>query len=419
MTYDGSRMNQELLFEAGKVAFRKGWKDPELVTASGLEELPPSGPPVLLIATAEEITAGCARTVASLTGAGRQVSIVTDGPLPGEIASWLSDDVVDYPGKSEQQLDEGTDTVPEKAEEIPGAQIFEESAPEPPHPGLALADDASWMEPTAPDLPDPYCEFGHPAEVRNLRDSPGALNFWKRFIAERGLHVSVQPTEAAGSTTWVGRWSLFDQQTDGCLVLSFQAGSLLLGDRWQGHVAVASTIGHAPTSGSGLDLPNSEQQRQFANQVTAFCEISDATALMSRGIGGARWGNINDLRLGPDAGFGYIDDASLPRRYLELTPADTVLLIGPQGPIEAPLPAGLAAVRLVYLVPITADAAKTADVLAHSIGAITRTHRLLWNPSADLDGRRNPDRAATLQAFLDSVGFVSYGGAAQILWESH
>lgn len=141
--------------------------------------------------------------------------------------------------------------------------------------------------------------------------------------------------------------------------------------------------------------------------------------MTSRVIGGARWGNINDLRLGEDAAFGYIDAASLPRRYLELTPADTVLLIGPQGPIEAPLPAGLAAVRLVYLVPITADAAKTADVLAHSIGAITRTHRLLWNPSADLDGRRNPDRAATLQAFLDSVGFVSYGGAAQILWESH
>lgn len=140
--------------------------------------------------------------------------------------------------------------------------------------------------------------------------------------------------------------------------------------------------------------------------------------MTSRVIGGARWGNINDLRLGEDAAFGYIDAANLPRRYLELTPADTVLLIGPQGPVDAPLPAGLSAVNLVYFVPITADTAKSADVLSHSIDAIKRTHRLLWNPSADLDGRRNPDRAAPLQAFLDSVGFVSYGGAAQVLWDS-
>ena len=114
MTDDASPLNQELLFEAGKVAFRRGWNDPELVTASDLDELPPSGPPVLLIATAEEITAGCARTVASLTGAGRQLSVVTDSPLPPEIASWLSDEIVDYPDKSQRKPDDDMDTATQR-----------------------------------------------------------------------------------------------------------------------------------------------------------------------------------------------------------------------------------------------------------------------------------------------------------------
>lgn len=140
--------------------------------------------------------------------------------------------------------------------------------------------------------------------------------------------------------------------------------------------------------------------------------------MLSRTIGGAHWGNIQDLRGTQESAFGSVDSQSLPMRYLHLTPADTVLLVGPQGPVEAPLPGGLSAVTLTYLVPITADAEKSADVLAHSIDAITQTHRLLWNPSSDLDGRRNPDQAAPLQVFLDSVGFVSYGGAAQILWDA-
>ena len=420
MTDDSPRMSlEQLLFEAGKLAFRKGWDDPELVTASHLNELPPSGPPVLLIATAEEITADSARTVASLTGAGRQVSVVTDGPLPPEIASWLSDDIVAYPNESEVEPDEGTDNIPERAQKIAGAQAHEgATGPEPHDSGVVLPDDTSWMEPTSPEVPDPYCEFVDPHESHEWQESPGALAFWNRFVTDRGLNVTVQPAEAGVPTIWGGRWSLFDQQTDGCLWLQFSPLALQVGGEWQQRVAVSSIIGHAPAIGSGLDRPASEQQRQFANQVTAFCEISEAAAMMSRGFGGARWGTINDLRLGEDAAFGNIGATSLPRRYIELTPADTVLLIGPQGAVEVPLPDGLAAVRLVYLVPITVDAAKSADVLAHSIDAITRTHRLLWNPSADLDGRRNPERAAPLQAFLESVGFVSYGGAAQILWEA-
>lgn len=420
MTDDSPRMSQELLFEAGKVAFRKGWDDPELVTAPDLDELPPSGPPVLLIAAAEEITADSARTVASLIGAGRQVSVVTDGPLPPEIASWLSDDIIDYPGKPEQESEESTTgAIPAKAETIRDAQTYgEATGPEAPDPGVALPDDASWMEPASPDVPDPYCEFVDPHESREWQDSPGALKFWKRFIADRGVKVSLQPAEAGVPTIWVGRWSLFDQQTDGCLILQFAPVALLAGGKWQRRVTVNSIIGHAPALGSGLDRPNSEQQRQFANQVTAFCEINEALAMFWRIWGTARSGDFRDLQLRQDAAFGGPDASSLPTRHLELTPADTVLLIGPHGPVEAPLPSGLAAVRLTYLVPITADAEKTADVLAHSIDAITRTHRLLWDPSSDLEGRRNPDQAASLQAFLESVGFVSYGGAAEILWES-
>ncbi len=138
--------------------------------------------------------------------------------------------------------------------------------------------------------------------------------------------------------------------------------------------------------------------------------------MWSRTLGGARFGNIQDMRSGQDSAFGDVGPDGYPTRFLTLTAADSVLLIGPQGPLESPLPAGLVEVRLTYLIPMRADAETTADVIAHSVDAIARTHRLLWNPRSDLDGRRNPDQAASLEAFLNEIGFVSYGGVAQILW---
>lgn len=68
------------------------------------------------------------------------------------------------------------------------------------------------------------------------RETPSStLNFWNRFVAERGVNVTLQPSQTGVPTTWVGRWSLFDQETDGCLVLYFRTGGLLVGERWQGY----------------------------------------------------------------------------------------------------------------------------------------------------------------------------------------
>lgn len=448
MADPAAAMTPQLVFEAGKVAYLRGWDNPDLVGASQLYGLGPSGPPVILVAAASEITDEAARTVASLAGVGREVCVVTDGALPEGISSWLSDDLVAYPHEpSSDAVPGATPDEPDEPAEVPANHSRESAAAsEPPSAGVQLPDDGSWLLsgtpdtetrqvdteveappaavqlpddsllPQEPDWPDPYCEFGDPAEPARLVDSPIGHKFWERFVADRGVNVTLQPAQPGTPDTWAGRWSLFDQQTDGCLILYFQAGSLLVGGQWQGHIVIESVIGHAPAHGSGLDRPHSEQQRQFANQVTAFCEISEATAMMSRGFGGARWGNINDLRQGEDAAFGYIDAPSLPKRYLALLPADTALLIGPQDPVEVPLPAGLAEVRLTYLVPITADAESTADVIAHSVDAITRTHKLLWRPRSDLDGRRDPEQAAPLEAFLNEIEFASYGGAVQILW---
>ncbi len=420
MNDEAPAMSPQLVFEAGKVSFQKGWDSPDLVSPSHVDGLQPVGPPVILIASANQITAATARAVASLTGAGREVSVVTDGPLQPEVASWLGDDVVVYPHRSVHDITEESpiDDLDQEREDPKPVTVGDDAAAPAVDTDLHLPDDGSWLLPKPPDFPDPYCVFSDPARLRDLQESPEALHFWNRFVAERGVNVTLQPPQSGVPTTWVGRWSLFDQQTDGCLVLYFRTGSLLIGEGWHGYVSVGSVIGHAPVRGSGLDQPRSKQQRQFANQVTAFCEISEATAMISRTIGGARWGNIPDLRGTQESAFGDVDMQSLPIRYLDLTSADTVLLVGPQGPVEAPLPGGLSAVTLTYLVPIAADTEVNAGVLAHCIDAITRTHRLLWNPSTDLDGRRNPEQAASLQAFLDSVGFVSYGGAAQILWET-
>lgn len=412
-------MSPQLVFEAGKVSFQKGWDSPDLISPSHVDELQPVGPPVILIASADQITAETARAVASLTGAGREASVVTDGPLQPEVASWLGDDMVVYPHASVRNITEETpsDDLDQEREDPEPVTDGDAAAATTMDAEVHLPDDG-WLLPKPPDFPDPYCVLSDPARLRDLQESPVSLHFWNRFVAERGVNVTLQPPQSGVPTTWVGRWSLFEQQTDGCLVLYFRTGSLLVGGGWRGYVSVSSIIGHAPVRGSGLDQPHSEQQRQFANQVTAFCEISEAEAMVSRTMGGARWGNIQDLRGTQESAFGDVRRQSLPMRYLDLTHADTVLLVGPQGPVEAPLPGGLSAVTLTYLAPITDDAEKSAGVLAHSIDAITRTHRLLWNRSSDLDGRRNPEQAAPLQVFLDSVGLVSYGGAAEILWDT-
>lgn len=383
----------QLAFEAGKVAFGRGWATPDLVAPADLDAAGPSGPPLMVLAPSGQITVEVARTVASLAGVGREVCVITDGPLPETVAPWLRDDDVLYQGK---------------AHASPNSQVtWTTSESEVPAPPLELTEDRSWLALKVADFPDPYCHFGRPDELNRLTYSSEARSFWDDYSASLGIAVWPDDPDSA---SWFIRTSLFDQQTDGCLLLQFRPGSLftpLTATQWTTYLAVESIIGHVPPGGRGLGDHDSYEQRQFANQVTAFVELAESAAMA----------RIQDLGRDENSAFGEVAKANHPKRFLTLTPADNVLLVAPQGPIAAPLPAGWSEVKLTYLVPVGSDRVGASDVLGTCIGALTVTHRLLWNPYSDLNGRRNPDQGPALQAFLDGMGFASYGGAVQALWE--
>lgn len=395
-----------LAFEAGKVAFGRGWHTPQLIRPLDLDSAGPAGPPLMVLAPTAQITVEVARTVASLAGVGREICVITDGPLSDAVAPWLRDDVVVYPG---QRTDLSSD-----AQLVSAPTESEVSASH-----LEMPEDSSWLTPKAADFPDPYCHFGRSEELHRFSQSPEALSFWNDFVASRGLAIWEDQSNPPAS--WFGRWSLFDQQTDGCLLLHFRPGSLftpMTQTQWTAYIAIESIIGHVPPNGRALGDRDSYEQRQFANQVTAFVEIPESAAMVSRTFSGGHTASILDLRRAESTAFGEVAKKNYPKRFLSLAPADDMLLVAPQGPVTAPLPAGWSEITLTYLVPVGSDRSGTENVLATCIDAVARTHRLLWNPYSDLKGRRNPDQGPALQAFLDGMGFASYGGAVQAVWDA-
>ncbi len=85
MTHDHS----QLLFEAGRAAANRGWSDALVVDIEALDDQGPIGPPLIIAALSEEVTTRAAKELSALAGAGRQVMLVTDRPLPDHVSAWL------------------------------------------------------------------------------------------------------------------------------------------------------------------------------------------------------------------------------------------------------------------------------------------------------------------------------------------
>lgn len=88
MTEDQNR----LLFEAGRAAVNRGWSDAEVVSDESLDTQTPAGPPLIIALSSTEVTAGTAKDLSALAGAGRRVLLVTDQPLPDAVLAWLPTD---------------------------------------------------------------------------------------------------------------------------------------------------------------------------------------------------------------------------------------------------------------------------------------------------------------------------------------
>lgn len=408
-------MTPELWFEAGKAAEKRRWGSPEMVDHTGVADLAPDGPPALVVATAEDVSPEVARTVAALVGVGREVCIVSDAAPPDDAMVWLTGVSVEYPGKSADpgDFESPTDDAPE---DVPaGTDQAQDSATK--EAGLT-EEEFLWPGDRA-DFPDPYCRFGDAADLTRMQESGAALRAWQKIVSIKGLAVYEQPRDFADPPAWLGRWSLFEAQDDGVLMVFFRPVSI----RGRDYLLVDSIIGHVPVGSSALGIPGSEPQRLFANEVVAFCEIPEASAMLSRVMGGGSRGRPNpesyvDLRRSEEDVFSDVELQDMPERYLDLLPADSVLLVTRDGPVIGPLPDGMLEVHFSYLIPIASDLDPTIHVLSTCVDSLNRAHRLLWQPTSDLDGRRNPIHAADLEALLRSVGFRSYGGVVETLWNS-
>ena len=409
-------MTPKLWFEAGKIAGKRGWDSPEIVDLTGVAHLAPEGSPVLVVATAEDVSPEVARTVAALVGVGREVCIVSDAAPPDDAMVWLTVVSVEYPGKSadpgdvESRTDDAPEDVPAGTEQAQGSATEEVDLTE---------EEFLWPGERA-DFPDPYCRFGDAADLNRMQVSGSAFRAWRQIVTIKGLAVYEQPRDFADPPAWLGRWSLFEAQDDGVLMVFFRPVSI----RGRDYLLVDSIIGHVPVGSSALGMPGSGPQRLFANEVVAFCELPEASAMLNRVMGGGFRGHPNpasnvDLRRSEQDVFSDVDLQDMPQRYLNLLPADSVLLVTRDGPVIGPLPNGMLEVHFSYLIPIASDLDPTIRVLSTCVDSLNRAHRLLWQPTSDLHGRRNPIHATDLEALLSSIGFRSYGGVVETLWNSN
>lgn len=82
-------MDPQMLFEAGRVAAHRGWSSPQVVDVSSVPDQGPSGAPLIILTSPEELTPESARAIAALLGAGRDAVIVSAGALAEAVAGWL------------------------------------------------------------------------------------------------------------------------------------------------------------------------------------------------------------------------------------------------------------------------------------------------------------------------------------------
>ena len=101
-------MDPSLILEAGRLAAARNWGTPYLIDVNQVAGLDPTGQPVLVLAEADTVDAATARTIAAVAGAGRDITLVTDGPLPAAVQDWLPSALIHIRGSDITPPDERT-----------------------------------------------------------------------------------------------------------------------------------------------------------------------------------------------------------------------------------------------------------------------------------------------------------------------
>lgn len=120
------------MFRAGWIAVERGWNDASLALPADLEDLAPTGPPLVVVASAEDVTVHYSRTLAAVAGAGRSVMlVVSEGEIDDDAMKWLGDRVEVVDPSSDVQDEESMPPISEPAAPPNSESLRRSEAPRP------------------------------------------------------------------------------------------------------------------------------------------------------------------------------------------------------------------------------------------------------------------------------------------------
>lgn len=85
-------MDGDLMFEAGRLAERRGWQATEVVERGALGSVLPGPGEVIVLASEASLTVSEARAVAALTASGKEVAVISGAALSDDVIAWLPKD---------------------------------------------------------------------------------------------------------------------------------------------------------------------------------------------------------------------------------------------------------------------------------------------------------------------------------------
>ncbi len=225
-----------------------------------------------------------------------------------------------------------------------------------------------------------YCEL-HEQSPR-WSDDPEVVRqaryFWDAF-RENSPYSLQMGSQAASFHDWFA--TVPDEGSPGAAPMRFIPTAVAAGPC----VVVEAAIGRTP-----VQVLDADWRVDFSNAVLAYAEMPDG-----HGRFGKKTMNpltFSDLRAPSNSVWKDVPAANRLER---------ILTLGPTNDSDQ-----RAVVLLTYVVPVTTDFSATRDCLIRCVDSLVRVRRMLQDPAAELEGRRNPAVAMELVKLLNSIDLV-------------
>lgn len=397
------------MFEAGRLAAARNWISPSLIEVHQVSALDPTGDPVLVVAEARTVDAATARAIAAVAGAGREITLVTDDALPPAVQDWLPAALIHISGSAIPTAEgpqPSTNESPEPWPDLDPVSVSHQPADaDPAHtwPATEWADNDDSTEAMSSQW---VCHFESASAVESLQPalSGWAAAAWNQYVAQRQLAVMDQGN---GDGVCAGAWALDDRLP---AALWFQpTQSIRTGEEF---LLVGSTIAVADDPAIPVVVPDSWWQQGFADQVVSWCEQPGSRAMINRVFSFGQPVSPLSPRSQPDECFPELPVGAVSR-VLVVEDGQQMLVVPVAGePRWVDNGPGSRSITFIYMLKAVPQYDQLEESWSHAIDSLVRIQRLLTHPDSDLDGRRDPDLATSLEAFLHGSEVTAAGTVA-------